>query len=81
MTDSDLIDILVEVMRTAFRRPSLNFEPDERLRDLFGIDSVQFVTLILTLEERFGVLLPEDRVDQLTTEQSLLDLIKSMVVT
>lgn len=76
MSDDELIDILTGVMREAFRKPSLAFQGDIELRALFGIDSVQFVTLILSIEERFSVLLPEDRVDQLTTVQSLLDLVK-----
>jgi acyl carrier protein len=44
---------------------------------MFGIDSVLFVTLILTIEERFAVLLPEDKVDELSTVQSLFDLVKA----
>jgi acyl carrier protein len=79
LTDAEIITILVEVMREAFLKPDLQFEPNTQLRDIFGIDSVQFVTLILTLEERFAVMLPEDKVDQLTSVQSLFDLIKTTV--
>jgi acyl carrier protein len=79
MTDSQIIAVLVEVMREAFRKPTLEFNLDQRLQDIFGIDSVQFVTLILSLEERFAVLLPEDQIDKLTTVQSLFNLIKATV--
>jgi len=79
MTDDDIIEILTRVMRQAFRKPDLEFAPRQELRDIFGIDSVQFVTLMLTLEEQFDVLLPEDRVDQLSTVQSLFDLIRDVI--
>ncbi len=77
MTDDDIITVQTRVMREAFRKPDLGFVPEQELRDIFGIDSVQFVTLILSLEEQFNVLLPEDQVDQLSTVQSLFNLIKA----
>ncbi len=79
MTDPEIVAVMLDVMREAFRKPSLEFRPDDQLRDFFGIDSVQFVTLILTLEERFGVELPEEKIDRLTTSQSLFDLIKETI--
>lgn len=78
MTEVEMRDILTDVMRKSFRKPNIEFMPAQELREIFGIDSVQFVTLILTLEERFAMLLPEDKVDQLTTVQSLVDLLKSV---
>jgi len=79
MTEADIAETLLRIMRDAFRRPNLDFVPDQPLREIFGIDSVQFVTLIMSLEEEFGLLLPEDKVDQLSTVQSLFDLLQATI--
>jgi len=79
LTDSQIIAVLIEVMRDSFRKPDLTFNPEDRLRDMFGIDSVLFVALILSIEQRFSIMLPEDGVDQLTTVGSLFQLVKKTV--
>jgi acyl carrier protein len=79
MTDDEIITSMTQVMREAFRKPDLAFEADRHMRDIFGLDSVQFVTLILSLEERFSTIFPEEKVDRLTTVGSLFALVRTSI--
>jgi acyl carrier protein len=42
-------------------------EPEARLRDL-GLDSLQVIELLLALEDMYGVILPDDKLTDLTFE-------------
>lgn len=76
MNDNEILATLTDVMREAFRAPTLEYDEEQELRSIFGTDSVQFVTLILTLEEKFSTMFPESEVDQLTTVGSLFELVR-----
>jgi acyl carrier protein len=76
VSDDQIKHELLEVMREAFRKPALEFTPDLHMREIFGIDSILFVTLILSVEEKFDVMLDEERVDQLSDMNSLLALVR-----
>ena len=65
MTDDDLVLRLTEAMREAFQQPKIGYVADQNLRDFFGFDSVQFVSLILMLEERLGVGFGEAEIDSI----------------
>jgi acyl carrier protein len=65
MTDDELIAKLVEAMREAFQQPAIAYAADQNLRDFFGFDSVQFVNLILALEEQLGVSFGEAEIDSI----------------
>jgi acyl carrier protein len=65
MTDEQVVLRLTEAMREAFQQPKIDYVADQNLRDFFGFDSVQFVNLILMLEERLGVSFGEAEVDSI----------------
>ena len=77
MNDEYLILRLVKAMREAFQQPKIEYVPDQNLRDFFGFDSVQFVNLILSLEERLGVSFGEAEVDSIYVVGDIFRLLRS----
>jgi len=65
VTDDDLVQALATAMREAFAQPRIAYLAEQNLRDFFGFDSVQFVNLILLLEERLGVSFGEAEIDSI----------------
>jgi acyl carrier protein len=65
VTDDQLAAGLTETIRTVFKQPDIAFEPERELRDIFGIDSVQFVQLVLAIEAQFDITLDEEEVDRM----------------
>ncbi len=81
MTDEQIVAELMSTIRTVFKQPDIAFEPQRELRDIFGLDSVQFVQLILAVEELFGITLDEDEVDRMERIGDLYDVVRRKVAT
>jgi acyl carrier protein len=54
----DIKDILIEYLFVEV--PAAEMDPDDGLRDVFGLDSVGFVELRVQCEDRFGVSIADD---------------------
>lgn len=50
---------------------------DSRLIEDLGADSLDTVEMLMTLEEEFGVQIPDEEAMQLSTVKSIVDLIES----
>jgi acyl carrier protein len=82
-------DILARIRRMLIERIGLEREPDEIDPDtpLFasglGLDSIDAVEVVISLEELFGVRLPDDVVgrSEMRTVNSLVDLVVKQEVT
>ncbi len=81
MNDEALAARLAEMLREAFNRPNLQYDPTTMMRDILGFDSVQFVQLILALEEAFSIALHEDEVDSIYSMGDIFALLRSKVPT
>lgn len=77
MSDEAIIAELVAAMREVFASPGIAYVAEQDLRDFFGFDSVQFVSLILLLEERFGVTFAEAEIDSIYVVGDLFRLLRA----
>jgi len=77
VTDYELVARLVAAMREAFQQPTIAFVADQNLRDFFGFDSVQFVNLILALEEQLGVSFGEAEIDSIYVVGDIFRLLRA----
>lgn len=55
-------------------------EPQDNLRYDLGADSLDVIGIVLTLEEEFGVSLPDAECDECKTAQHLVDLVDRHLV-
>jgi acyl carrier protein len=79
VTDEQLAADLTATIRTVFKQPDIAFEPERELRDIFGLDSVQFVQLILAVETQFDITLGEDEVDRMEKIGDVFRVVRSKV--
>lgn len=54
-----------------------DFDPDRLLRDLVGWDSISHLHVVLALEQRFDIAIPDDQAVKLATLGDIHDLIRS----
>lgn len=68
MTEAEVRDTVVNTLREIAPEADLDaLNPDIAFRDQFEIDSLDFVTLVLTLEKAFGITVPSLAYPQLST--------------
>jgi len=49
---------------------------DDNIREVFGIDSFDFLQLIISLDKEFGITTPEEDYGKITTLRSLIAYVK-----
>jgi acyl carrier protein len=79
MNNQQLADRLAGMLRHAFNRPHLEYRPETMMRDILGFDSVQFVQLILAMEDVFGIELHEDEVDSIYSMGDIFTMLRGKV--
>lgn len=67
MKPHEILFRLTDLFRAAFDRPDLIYHGKTMMRDIPGFDSINFVQMILAVEEAFGIELHEDEVDTICT--------------
>ena len=67
MTDEQLMQDMMAVVRDKLREPALAFDPAVRFRELPGFDSIVAVQIVLGLETAFGIMLDEDDIETMHT--------------
>lgn len=78
MKDQELKATIFEILRKI--APDINpeeLEMDDNIREVFGIDSFDFLQFIIGLDEEFGIKTPEEDYGKITTLNALTTYIKS----
>jgi acyl carrier protein len=60
-------DALREVMATVLRVPADSIGPDSSMDTVPGWDSLRHLTLVLALEDEFGVQIPDEEAGSITS--------------
>lgn len=77
MIDPTLLASVSDSVRTIARIPSeVVIEPDSRLVEDLGVDSLDLVSIVLSTQERFGVAVDEDDVATLRTVSDLVSYVE-----
>jgi len=78
MKDQELKVTIFEILRKI--APDINpeeLEMDDNIREVFGIDSFDFLQFIIGLDDEFGIKTPEEDYGKITTLKALTTYIKS----
>lgn len=68
MTREDIIQLILELIGETVPDEDLsNVDPEIPLRDQLELDSVDFLNIIMELQMRYGIEIPEDDFIELTT--------------
>lgn len=78
MKDGELKATILQLLRKI--APDIDpreLEMDDNIRDVFGIDSFDFLQFIIGLDEELGITTPEEDYGKITTLNNLIAYIKS----
>ena len=56
-----------------------NIKPETKLKDDLGADSLDLFQLVVELEEKYDVEVPDDELEKIVTVQDALDMAKSLI--
>ncbi len=64
LSDSDIYRNLQEIINRVFRREDIVAGPDLMARDVAGWDSFKHISIIMAIEESFGIRFLDSELDQ-----------------
>ena len=77
MTDDEILQKLTPVFRDVFDNPELEISPSTTADDVEEWDSVNHITLIVEIEQKFGIKFQTAELDELKNVGELVRLIAS----
>ena len=77
MTDQDIRAGLTEIFHDLFGDDALVLRPDLSAKDVKGWDSIKHISLIVAVEERFGIKLKTAEIDGLKNVGDLQRIIRA----
>ncbi len=73
LTATEIVEKVHDVLAEELKVKPEELQPDKRIAEDLGADSLQRVELVMKLEEVFGVKIPDDEAAQLVTVQDTID--------
>jgi acyl carrier protein len=69
---------IIQIISTELGVPAEELARDVRLRSLPGMESMKVLSIILKVEKKYGIELPDDATFRLETIGQFLDLVQSL---
>lgn len=79
MNKADIIEKINGFLSDEFEVDIETIEPDAVLKDTLGLDSLDYVDLVVTVESNFGVKLGESDFVGISTFENFYDLIENKI--
>ena len=68
---------VIELISKQFNIEASLIKPEYKFTDDLNCDSLDLVEFIVNLEEEFGIIIPDDQTEKISTVQDVLNFIKS----
>lgn len=79
MDDQEMLKTLREVLVDKLKIDGEKVQPEASLYDDLGLDSIDLMTAVMALEERFGIQISDDELEEVTTVGEAAKLLASKV--
>ncbi|NMH27684.1 acyl carrier protein [Flavobacterium silvaticum] len=79
MDKQEIIDKIKDFLSEEFETNEADIQPDAILKDTLGLDSLDYVDLVVSIESHFGVKLVEADFVGISTFQTFYDLIENKI--
>ena len=79
MDKQEIIDKIKDFLSEEFETNEADIQPDAILKDTLGLDSLDYVDLVVSIESHFGVKLVEADFVGISTFQTFYDLIEAKI--
>lgn len=70
---------VLQIISQQLRIPQTNLTPEAHFVEDLGIDSVDFIELMMHLEKEFGVKIPDDQIKRMRSVKDVTTRIEQMV--
>lgn len=77
MNEADIISELTPLFQEVLDNPSLTLTPDTQAADVAGWDSVAHITLVVVIEQKFGIHFNTAEIEELRNVGDLAKLIST----
>ncbi len=77
MSKDEIIERMIDFMVDEFEVDAETIQPDANLKDTLGLDSLDYVDLVVSIDANFGVKLVEADFVGIASFQSFYDLIEN----
>lgn len=71
-----MFEKLVEILKEQLNLDGKEIKPESSFKDDLEVDSLDLFELIMAIEDEFGVEIPSEDLEKLTTIQSVMDYLK-----
>jgi acyl carrier protein len=79
MSDEELLDALRDVLVDKLKVDGTKVQPQASLYDELGLDSIDLMTAVMAMEERFGIEISDNELEQVTTVGDAVRLLSQKV--
>ncbi len=79
MNKEEIIERMIDFMVDEFEVNADDIQPDANLKDTLGLDSLDYVDLVVSIESNFGVKLVEADFVGIASFQSFYDLVENKI--
>ena len=79
MTEEELLDALRDVLVDKLKVDGTKVQPQSSLYDDLGLDSIDLMTAVMAMEERFGIEISDNELEQVTTVGDAVNLLSQKV--
>ena len=79
MSDDELLDALRDVLVDKLKVDGTKVQPQASLYDELGLDSIDLMTAVMAMEERFGIEISDNELEQVTTVGDAVRLLSQKV--
>jgi acyl carrier protein len=76
MTDADILTATTEIFRDLFADDGIVLTPETTADDVDGWDSIKHISLIVAIEDRFGIRIGTGEIEKLSNVGDLLATIR-----
>ena len=76
LTDEQLFDEISAIIEERLGVSASDITPDKNLTNDLGADSLDTVELIMSIEQKFGISIPEDAAENIKTVGDIISYIK-----
>ncbi|MBR3959672.1 MAG: acyl carrier protein [Bacteroidales bacterium] len=76
LTDEQLFDEISAIIEERLGVSASDITPDKNLTNDLGADSLDSVELIMSIEQKFGISIPEDAAENIKTVGDIISYIK-----
>ena len=77
MTETEILAELTEILREAFGDDALTVTPETTAKDVPGWDSIRMVSILIAVEDRFGIKTRSREIDRLRSVGDFVALIRA----